>query len=385
MRHDAHVTAWVKHHARLFSGKAIKAGYQPQALHVYTDESGSPTHWRIRLKRQSDGDKWIRPMRRTFNPDNPFELKQPDYLDGTTLYHLHELAARPAEPVLIVEGETCADALLRLGILATTSGAADSVVKANWDILSGGIATLWPDNDEAGQRYAQAVIAKLEAIGCTAAIIDVGKLGLSHKGDCVDWLAMHPDASVTDIHALPKVSSPEVTEKVTNETTKSDLPESPVSLPSEAVDTNTQPETATETAPESDAAIIARLAALPPLQYDRERVATAKAMGVRPATLDAMVKAARQEEESERLPFSEVEPWHEAIQPDALLNEIAQTIRRFVVLEPWQADAAALWVGESMPPPAICWYFCWYLENSEIENPAMARLAEVCPIPPHAK
>lgn len=200
--HDAHVGAWVKHHARHLSRKAAADGFTPSALHRYSDRDGNPTHWRIRLKNPDTGDKWIRPMMRD---GTGFVLKQPDYPNGTPLYRLHELAANQHQPVQIVEGEPCADALARLGILATTSGAADSAGKADWSILAGRVAMIWPDNDEAGQRYAQAVKAALEAIGCTVAVIDVAALGLSAKGDCVDWLAAHPGATAADILALPKI------------------------------------------------------------------------------------------------------------------------------------------------------------------------------------
>jgi hypothetical protein len=42
-------------------------------------------------------------------------------------------------------------------VLATTSGAADSAGKTDWRALAGRSVTLWPDNDEAGRRYADAV------------------------------------------------------------------------------------------------------------------------------------------------------------------------------------------------------------------------------------
>lgn len=205
-RHDMHVTAWVKHHARQFSRKPIADGYKVQALHTYTDPDGNPTHWRIRLKHPATGGKWIRPMRRT---DAGFDLKQPDYPNGTPLYRLHELADRLDEPVLIVEGETCADALAKLDALATTSGSADSAGKANLSTLAGSRVMIWPDNDEAGQHYAADMKARLEALGCTVAVIDVDKLGLKVKGDVVDWLAAHPGAKAADVWALPVVNAPE--------------------------------------------------------------------------------------------------------------------------------------------------------------------------------
>lgn len=210
-RYDSHVTAWVKQHARQWSSKAIADGYKPQALHEYTDTDGNPMHYRIRLKHPDNWDKWIRPLMRA---GAVFELKQPDYPNGTPLYRLHELAARPSELVHVVEGETCTDALAKLGVLSTTSGAADSAAKADWSIFAGRSANIWADNDKAGQRYADSVKLALEAIGCTVSIIDVAALDLPPKGDCVDWLAAHPNATAADILALPKIDPSESTESV---------------------------------------------------------------------------------------------------------------------------------------------------------------------------
>ena len=80
-------------------------------------------------------------------------------------------------------------------------GAADSAAKADWQVLAGRRVTIWPDNDEAGRRYADAVTAALLALGCTVSIINVTSLGLPPKGDAVDWLAVHPDATAADIAA----------------------------------------------------------------------------------------------------------------------------------------------------------------------------------------
>jgi hypothetical protein len=50
------------------------------------------------------------------------------------------------------------------------------------------------------------------------------------------------------------------------------------------------------------------------------------------------------------LPFPVVEPFPDPVEPAFLLNELAATIRLFVVMDPEQADAAALWV-------ALTWCF----------------------------
>jgi len=95
---------------------------------------------------------------------------------------------------------------------------------------------------------------------------------------------------------------------------------------------------------QSDDEIIQWLASLKPLEYERVRKEQAKLMDCRPAVLDAMVKALRSNEsESDRLPFAEVEPHHEPIDPAQLLNEVSDTIRQFIVLDTEQAHAAALW------------------------------------------
>ena len=189
--------------ARRLASGGLRAGYQPQALHEYTAADGAPLYWRIRLKHPDSGDKWIRPMKRS---GDGYALSEPDYPEGKPLYRLHDLAARPDDPVIVCEGEWCADALAKAGALATTSGAADSAAKADWQALAGRRVTIWPDNDEAGRRYADAVAAALRALGCTVLIIDVVALDLPPKGDAVDWLAAHPDATAAEIAALPIVA-----------------------------------------------------------------------------------------------------------------------------------------------------------------------------------
>lgn len=90
---------------------------------------------------------------------------------------------------------------------------------------------------------------------------------------------------------------------------------------------------------------IQRLSKLPPLQYDQVRRAEAKALGVRPATLDEVVRAARKGADNNGLPFIEVEPWADEVDSARLLSDIARTIRRFIVCTEEIANAVALWVS----------------------------------------
>ncbi|WON75314.1 DUF3987 domain-containing protein [Nitrosospira sp. Is2] len=176
----------------------LAEGYLPQALHMYTDQDGNVLHWVIRLK-HPNGAKWIRPMKLQ---GEEYILGEPDYSRGKPLYNLRDLAKRPLDPAIVAEGEWCVDALSKRGVLATTTGSADSVQKADLRPLAGRPVKIWADNDEAGQRYAIAMADALRQLDSVVQLVDVALLGLPIKGDAVDWLTAHPIATGADIHQL---------------------------------------------------------------------------------------------------------------------------------------------------------------------------------------
>ncbi|MHB8447380.1 MAG: YfjI family protein [Rudaea sp.] len=188
-----------KEAARRLAAGAIRDGYKPEALHEYRAADGTPIYWRIRLK-HPNGNKWIRPMR--FNGTG-YESGEPEFPNGKPLYGLDRLAADPQAHVWIVEGEACADALAKLGLTAITSGSKSSAGTADWSSMRGRAVAIWPDNDEPGLEYADAVAAKLAPLGCNLRIVDIATLGLPEHGDCVDWIAQHPDATADDVRKLP--------------------------------------------------------------------------------------------------------------------------------------------------------------------------------------
>lgn len=190
--------------ARRLAACAMREGYKPTALHCYSDASGNPVLWRIRCKHPGTGDKWMRPMH--WN-GGAFVLGDPAKpAEGLPLYRLPELlAASPADPVLIVEGEGKADALAALGATITTSGGATSASGTDWQPLRGRHCLLWPDHDQPGSEYADTVTAILRTLGCTVERLDVKALDLPDKGDAVDWLAAHSGATLADVLALPRL------------------------------------------------------------------------------------------------------------------------------------------------------------------------------------
>lgn len=100
-------------------------------------------------------------------------------------------------------GEACVDALAKCGVLATTSGGADSAGRAAWSVLAGREVRVWGDNDQAGRHYAETVAETLMTLGCAVAMVDVAVLDLPAKGDAVDWFVAHPEAGAGDVFALP--------------------------------------------------------------------------------------------------------------------------------------------------------------------------------------
>ncbi|BBE09961.1 inner membrane protein [Mycoavidus cysteinexigens] len=188
-----------EHAAQRFAASMLCNGYQLEALHSYTDVNGQPCYWRIRAKHPNTGDKWIRPMKLN---GRSFTLGEPNFPKGKPLYRLHDLAARPDEPVIVVEGEMCADRLAQISVLATTSGGAGSAEKADWQVLAKRSVTIWPDHDEAGKQYADTVKTALLALGCTVRVIDITALRLAPKADAVDWLNANPQATAAQVLAL---------------------------------------------------------------------------------------------------------------------------------------------------------------------------------------
>lgn len=194
------MTETPKEAARRLSAPILAKGFKPVALHTYTDAEGRPTYWRIRAKHPDTSEKWIRPMKLN---GQGYELGEPKFDTGKPLYALHRIASNPDAVVWIVEGEQKADALNKLGLVATTSGGASSAEAADWEPLRGRTGRIWPDNDEPGKGYAGAVASILLGMGCTVSCIDVDKLGLGIGEDVMQWLAAHPGATGADIDALP--------------------------------------------------------------------------------------------------------------------------------------------------------------------------------------
>ena len=84
------------------------------------------------------------------------------------LYNQPGLAA--ARHAVLVEGEKCAQALISIGVVATTAmhGANAPVDKTDWSPLAGKSVLIWPDRDKPGWDYAMAAAQAVLVAGATS-------------------------------------------------------------------------------------------------------------------------------------------------------------------------------------------------------------------------
>jgi hypothetical protein len=71
------------------------------------------------------------------------------------LYGQEELARHPEHPVLVLEGEKCADAaggILSKYVCVTSPGGSNSATAADWSSVKGRDVVIWPDADDAGAQ-----------------------------------------------------------------------------------------------------------------------------------------------------------------------------------------------------------------------------------------
>ena len=96
---------------------------------------------------------------------------------------------------------------------------------------------------------------------------------------------------------------------------------------------------------------IATLAALPPLEYERQREARAKKLGCRVAMLDRLVQAERGKADGtlqgSAVVLPNIELWPEPASGAGVLREVAESFTRYVALPDGGADVLALWCAQA--------------------------------------
>lgn len=177
-----------------------------EQIWIYEDEDGLPRYQVIRKNGLTGKD-----------------YRQRRYLEGGKLewgmtgvtalpYRLPKLL-KSDDVIFIVEGEKCADAVISLGLLATTNhGGANKWPSTLTPYFTDRAVVIIPDNDQAGHRHSQLVASSL--VGTAAMIKIVNLPNIREKGDVYDWIAAGGTKNqLTDLaNAAPFYSGQQLTQ-----------------------------------------------------------------------------------------------------------------------------------------------------------------------------
>ena len=219
---------------------------------------------------------------------------------------------------------------------------------------------VWPDNDEAGLGYARGVAARLGELSCDISIIDAAKFAAieqtggsrsSPNGwDAADALAEWPDLDALRAMALKLAASVEAPKRGEAQEQRA-----LGALASGDLTSFIELAKADPGFPFEPSAIeeLRKLAKERRPDYERLRSRLKSETGVRTPALDTAIQAKGSNGATDdHLPgrpidFDEIEPWPEPVDGAALLSELSITVGKYVVMEPRQRDAVALWVGHA--------------------------------------
>jgi predicted P-loop ATPase len=145
-------------------------GYTFKHLWGYRDANGQRLGAIARYDglKGRDADKQFRPFTYCEGPDGSCEWRCQGFPDPRPLYGLDRLAARPDAPVIVVEGEKCADAAgarFPDHVAVCSPNGSGAAHKADWSPLADRNVVVWPDADEPGEKFRAVVVEHLRQVG----------------------------------------------------------------------------------------------------------------------------------------------------------------------------------------------------------------------------
>ena len=269
-------------------------------------------------------------------PDKTFRPRRYGTLNGKTgwhwkgwgaerpLYRLSVILANPDKPILVVEGEGKADAAQAMfpdfACTAPMNGA-KSPHLTDYCACDGRQAFVMGDNDDAGRSFADAVAELATKAGAADVRVVRVPTTFPEKWDLAD-----PPPEGWEPKRLRKLL----------DTAKPWEPDAAPEGRGDGADPKTE-------------AVLAELAALSLLDYERRRKGAAKRLGMRVGMLDDEVarrRPVKAEDEGADGPslFVDLEPWPEPVEGAGLLDALASAFTCYVVLPDGAAETMALWV-----------------------------------------
>jgi len=264
-------------------------------VHRLADKSGFPQY-------QWDGEKWI--SGKPKGPKIPYMLPQ-------------LIAAAPATPIYVVEGEKDCDNLAKIGFVATcNSEGADSGNGSKWtpdlnQYFKDRDVYIIPDNDAQGHKHAQHVACNIDPVAKSVRIVELPDLPL--KADVSDWLKSDTaGAKLAKLAACAPLWEPSA-DKISSGIV-------------------------------SDERLILELAGLSRLQYAKRRKDAAETIGIGVGELDKIVAEARGDDKDEESVAALYEHWtveaaSEPVDSGVLLRAIKEAVQRYVFMSDDQAVA----------------------------------------------
>jgi hypothetical protein len=244
------------------------------------------------------------------------------------LYGLDRLAMNVEAPVLLVEGEKTADVaaqLLREVVAVSWCGGANAVDQADLAPLKGRRVVIWPDHDEPGLKASLSIGDRLLDLAAEVRIV-APPPDLPKGWDLADALPEGLDPA--ELIAAAELHVPPEERLVSAAKADRGAP-----FEGEAID------------------FLAAMRSRDQAAFERTR-ARLKSEGVRVGALDDLIeKRAASTRDDDGIagrgrPISlpDVTPWPHKVEGDALLQDILEQLRRFVVLGDHEAVGTALWV-----------------------------------------
>lgn len=145
------------------------------------------------------------------------------------LYRLADLLANPDLPVLISEGEKCADATADFQGFASVTwmGGSNALGKTDFTPLSGRDVVILPDNDDAGTKATEELTRILSGIDARIRVLDITKLAEDMSATAVAGydIADAIDAGLTEPQFAAVLQRPTALKELT---IRPNLPDNPI-------------------------------------------------------------------------------------------------------------------------------------------------------------
>ena len=196
----------------------------PAAFWDYQTSDGNLLGYVVRLDRTNG--KSIVPVTWCRGPKGATAWRCKAFPVPRPLYGLAQLAERPTDPVVVVEGEkavVAAASLLEDHIAVTWPGGTNAVGKADWRQLKDRGTVVWPDADPPGAKAAREVADQAMRAGATSVRIVALPAGLPQGWDLADdipagldvakLIADAPDARAAKLAGLTLVSAADLMQR----------------------------------------------------------------------------------------------------------------------------------------------------------------------------